>query len=203
LTGPRALRGWQPADEAPMDLYDMKGVIEALAAALHLPSPRFTPSTHTSFHPGRCAEVAFGERPAGVFGEVHPIVRRRFDFPPTPVLAAELEVEILLSARPSRRTIRPVPAYPPVLEDLAFIVDYDLPAERVEAELRLAGGDLLAEVRLFDQYQGAPIEPGRKSLAYSLTYQAPDRTLTDAEVRQVRERLIAHVKTSLGAKLRM
>ncbi len=203
LTGPRALRGWQPADEAPMDLYDMKGVIEGLAAALHLPSPRFTPATHASFHPGKCAEVAFGERQAGVFGEIHPIVRRRFDFPPTPVLAAELEVEILLSARPSRRTIRPVPAYPPVLEDLAFIVDADLPAERVEAELRLAGGDLLAEVRLFDLYQGAPIEPGRKSLAYSLTYQAPDRTLTDAEVRQVRERLIAHVKTSLGAKLRM
>jgi phenylalanyl-tRNA synthetase beta chain len=95
-----------------------------------------------------------------------------------------------------------VPAYPPVLEDLAFIVDDELPAERVEAELRRAGGDLLSDVRLFDLYQGASIGPGRKSLAYSLTYQAPDRTLTDAEVRHVRERLIAHLGESLGAKLR-
>jgi phenylalanyl-tRNA synthetase beta chain len=185
-----------------MDFYDLKGVIEALAAGLHLPPTRFTPAAHPSFHPGKCAEVALGDQRVGVFGEIHPIVRRRFDFPSTAVVGAELELEVLLSARPSQRTITPVPAYPPVLEDLAFLVDQDLPAERVEAELRQAGGDLLADVRLFDQYQGAPIEPGRKSLAYSLTYQASDRTLTDAEVRQVRERLIAHMKTSLGAKLR-
>jgi phenylalanyl-tRNA synthetase beta chain len=89
-----------------------------------------------------------------------------------------------------------------VLEDLAFIVDDELPAERVEAELRRAGGELLADVRLFDHYQGAPIPSGRKSLAYGLTYQAGDRTLTDAEVRQVRDRLIAHLEASLGARLR-
>jgi phenylalanyl-tRNA synthetase beta chain len=202
LTGSRTLRGWQPADETPMDFFDLKGVIEGLASALHLPSPRYTPAAHPSFHPGKCAEVTFGEHRAGVLGEVHPMVHRRFDFPPTPLVAAELELELILAARPKQRTITPVPAYPPVLEDLAFIVDENLPAERVETELRQAGGDLLADVRLFDQYQGAPIEPGRRSLAYSLTYQAPDRTLTDAEVRQVRERLIAHLKMSLGAKLR-
>ncbi|HLE22749.1 MAG TPA: phenylalanine--tRNA ligase subunit beta [Anaerolineales bacterium] len=202
LTGPRAPRGWQPADETPMDFYDLKGVIEGLAAALHLPAPRFTPAAHPSFHPGKCAEVALGGQPAGVFGEIHPIVRRRFDFPSTAVVGVEMDMDVILSARPLQRTITPVPAYPPVLEDLAFLVDQDLPAERVEAELRLAGGELLAEVRLFDQYQGESIEPGRKSLAYGLTYQAPDRTLTDTEVRQVRERLIAHLKTSLGAKLR-
>jgi phenylalanyl-tRNA synthetase beta chain len=177
-------------------------VIEGLAAALHLPTPRFTPAAHPSFHPGKCAEVALGDRRAGVFGEIHPIVRRRFDLPPTPLVAAELDLEVILSAQPPQRTIRPVPAYPPVLEDLAFIIDENLPAERVETELRQAGGELLADVRLFDQYQGAPIESGHKSLAYRLTYQAPDRTLTDGEVRQVRERLVAHLKTSLGAQLR-
>jgi phenylalanyl-tRNA synthetase beta chain len=88
------------------------------------------------------------------------------------------------------------------LADLACIVDQDLAADRVEAELRRAGGDLLAEVRLFDVYQGAPIEAGRKSLAYRLTYQAPDRTLTDAEVRQVRDRLVTQLKASLAARLR-
>jgi phenylalanyl-tRNA synthetase beta chain len=202
LTGPRARRGWQPADEAPMDFFDLKGVIEALAGALHLPPPRFATVEHPSFHPGKCAEVVLGERRAGVVGEIHPIVRRRFDFPATALLAAELELEVLLAGRAVDRSISAVPAYPPVLEDLAFIVDEDIPAERVEAALREAGGELLAEVRLFDHYQGASIEPGRKSLAYSLTYQAPDRTLTDAEVRQVRERLIDHLRSNLGAKLR-
>jgi phenylalanyl-tRNA synthetase beta chain len=202
LTGPRAPRSWQPADESPMDFFDLKGLIEALATALHVPRPRFIPATHPAFHPGKCAEIVLGDRQAGFLGEIHPVVRRRFDFPPLPVVAAELELEVLLSARPAQPTIVPLPAYPPVLEDLALVVDEDLPAEQVEAELRQAGGDLLADVRLFDLYQGPPIEPGRRSLAYSLTYQAPDRTLTDGEVRQVRERLIAHLGKTLGARLR-
>jgi phenylalanyl-tRNA synthetase beta chain len=201
-TGPRAARGWQPADETPMDFYDLKGVLEELGAALHLPAPSVTPAVHPSFHPGKCAEIGWGGQRAGLLGELHPIVRRRFDFPPTPVVAAELDVEVILAARPAQRAIAAVPAYPPVLEDLAFIVDQDLPADRVEGELRRAGGELLAEVRLFDAYQGAPIEPGRKSLAYRLTYQAPDRTLTDAEVRQVRDRVVTQLRASLGAKLR-
>ena len=200
--GPRAMRGWQPADESSVDFFDLKGVIESLAAALHLPPPRFTPASHPSFHPGICAEITMEGRRAGTMGELHPIVRRRYDLPAAPVVAAELELDVLWAARSTSRTLSPVPAYPPVLEDLAFIVDADLPAEQVEAELRRAGGELLTELRLFDLYQGAPIEPGRKSLAYALTYQAPDRTLTDADVRQVRERLIAHMKKSLGAKLR-
>jgi phenylalanyl-tRNA synthetase beta chain len=202
LTGPRTARGWQPADDTPMDFYDLKGVIESLATDLHLPPPRFAPASGPAFHPGKCAEVVLGETRVGFMGEIHPVVRRRYDFPPAAVVAAEIELDLLLEARPERRTVVPVPAYPPVLEDLAFIVDDEVPAERVEAELRQAGGDLLSDVRLFDLYQGASIGPGRKSLAYSLTYQAPDRTLTDAEVRRVRERLIAHLGESLGAKLR-
>jgi phenylalanyl-tRNA synthetase beta chain len=202
LTGPRAVRGWEAADETSMDFFDLKGVLEALAEALHLPALRFLPTTDGTFHPGRCAEVWVGDARAGTMGEIHPIVRRRFEFPSTPVVAAELDLAVLLAARPSRRAISSVPAYPPVLEDLAFIVEEGLPAERVAAELRTAGGELLAEVRLFDTYHGQPIAPGHKSLAYSLTYQAADRTLTDAEVRRVREKLIAHLAASLGAQLR-
>jgi phenylalanyl-tRNA synthetase beta chain len=185
-----------------MDFFDLKGILESLAGELHLPPLRFVPGKDPSFHPGKCAEVLLGERRVGSMGEIHPVVRRRFDFPATAVVAAELELDALLEARPERATVAQVPDYPPVLEDLALIVDDDLPANRVEAELRQAGGDLLVEARLFDLYQGPPVETGKKSLAYRLTYQAPDRTLTDAEVRQVRERLVAHLKASLGAKLR-
>ncbi len=99
-------------------------------------------------------------------------------------------------------TIAPVPTFPPVLEDLALVVDEGVAADRVAAEIRRAGGDLLADLRLFDLYQGPPIPPGRKSLAYSLTYQAPDRTLTDSEVRQIREGIVAHLVHKLSAELR-
>jgi phenylalanyl-tRNA synthetase beta chain len=202
LSGPRAPRGWQAADEGPMDFYDGKGLVEALAAGLHLPPPHFGPAAHSAFHPGKCAEVSVAGKALGILGELHPVVRERYGFVEPLVVAAELDLWAMLSARPAQRAVEPMPAYPPVLEDLAFIVDEGVPAERVEAEMRQAGGSLLADVRLFDLYRGAPIEPGRKSLAYALTYQASDRTLTDAEVRHVRERLVAHLESSLGAKLR-
>jgi len=202
ISGARAPRGWQAADDGLMDFYDGKGLIEALLSGLHLPAPGFETAAHPAFHPGKCADIVVAGKSLGVLGEIHPIVRGRYGFADTPVVAAEFDLEALLAARPSKRALQPVPAYPPVLEDLAFIVDDSVPADRVEAEMREAGSPLLTDLRLFDFYRGAPIEPGRKSLAYALTYQASDRTLTDAEVRQVRQRLIAHLESSLGAKLR-
>jgi phenylalanyl-tRNA synthetase beta chain len=95
-----------------------------------------------------------------------------------------------------------VPAYPPALEDLAIIVDESQPARRVEQVIRQAGGELLSAVRLFDVYRGDPIGPGLKSLAYSLTYQAQDRTLTDQEVAQARQRILRRLEDELGAELR-
>jgi phenylalanyl-tRNA synthetase beta chain len=89
-----------------------------------------------------------------------------------------------------------------VLEDLAIIVDEKTTAEEVEAAIRSAGGSLVSEVRLFDLYRGDQIGSGRKSLAYSLTYQALDRTLTDEEVAQVRSRIVRRLEADLGARLR-
>jgi phenylalanyl-tRNA synthetase beta chain len=202
LTGARAPAGWQPGDREPMDFFDLKGILEALASGLHLPPGTYRAAGHPAFHPGRCAEWVIGDRSLGWLGEIHPMVRSRYDLPPTPLAAAELDLRAILDLRPAQRTVATVPTFPPVLEDLALIVDDELPAERVEAAIRRAAGDLLGDVRLFDLYRGAPIPAGKKSLAYSLTYQAPDRTLTDAEVRQIRERVVAHLKESLGAELR-
>ena len=86
--------------------------------------------------------------------------------------------------------------------DLAFVVDESVSAQAVEEMMKLAGGELLTEVRLFDLYQGEQIQSGRKSLAYSLVYQAPDRTLTDDEVAEIRGGIIRKVERELGAKLR-
>jgi len=118
------------------------------------------------------------------------------------VLAAELNVHVLMEAMPERFNVEPVSSYPPVLEDIAVIVGEEVPAARVEAVIRQAGGNLLRSVNLFDIYRGAQIGEGKKSLAYSLTYQAPDRTLTDAEAAQVRQRVVRRLEQELGARLR-
>lgn len=202
LTGARTAAGWQPADLQPMDFFDLKGLLEALNTGLHLPPGSFRAASHPSFHPGKCAEWLIGARVIGWLGEIHPQVRGRYDLPPTPLAAADLDLRAMLELRPDQLTVAPVPTFPPVLEDLALVVDEDLAADRVAAEIRRGGGDLLADLRLFDLYQGPPIPAGKKSLAYSLTYQASDRTLTDSEIRKIRQGLVAHLAQTLGAELR-
>jgi len=202
LTGLRSLPAWQGPPEAAMDFFDLKGVVDGLLRGTGLDPIRYEPCAHPSFHPGKAAQVWCGDRLLGVLGELHPLVAERYDLPETPLLAAELDVEAILPARPARRAVRPVPGFPPVLEDLAIIVDEKTTAEEVEAAIRSAGGSLVSEVRLFDLYRGDQIGSGRKSLAYSLTYQALDRTLTDEEVAQVRSRIVRRLEADLGARLR-
>ena len=95
-----------------------------------------------------------------------------------------------------------VPEFPPVLEDLALVVDEDLPAERVADLIRQTGGKVVSSVRLFDVYRGEKIGSGKKSLAYSLTYQATDKTLSDKDVAGIRTHILRRLEHELGALLR-
>ena len=97
---------------------------------------------------------------------------------------------------------RPVPSFPAALRDIAVVVEEAVTAERLEAEIRAAGGDLLRGVRLFDLYRGGSIPPGTKSLAYALTYQAEDRTLTDKEVDRAHRKIEDRLKHVLSARIR-
>ncbi len=137
-----------------------------------------------------------------MLGELHPLVRERYELPEAPLLAAEFDLDLLLEAIPERQPIQAVPVFPPVLEDLAVVVDDSLPAERVAEVIQHAGGTMLTSVRLFDVYRGEQTGAGKKSLAYSLTYQAPDRTLTDKQVGKIRKRIIRRLEQELGAVLR-
>jgi len=202
LTGPRDLPAWQAADTSPMDFYDLKGILSDLFEGLHLEGVRWEPADHPTFHPGKSAQIFLGERQVGVMGELHPLVAGQYELPATPVLLAEVNVQTLIEAIPERYTIRPVPIFPPVLEDLALVVDEALPAARVEEAIRQAGGKAVTDIRLFDIYRGGQIGPGKKSLAYSLTYQAADRTLTDSDAAQIRQRIVRRLEQDLGAKLR-
>ena len=205
LAGVRALPGWQPADTAPMDFYDLKGILTALFDGLRIPEVRFEPAEHPTFHPGKCARVMSGEAQIGVFGELHPQVRGQYDWPASfrsPILAADLDLDALLRLIPPLHQTEAVPTLPPVLEDLAVVVDESVPAERVAELIRQAGGKVVTEVHLFDVYREAKIGAGKKSLAYSLTYQAVNKTFSDKDVAGMRARILRRLEQELGAVLR-
>ena len=202
LTGPRELPGWQGADSAPMDFFDLKGVIDELLENLRVKEVGYEPDEHPTFHPGKCARLIIAGQEAGYLGEIHPLVRENYDLPETAILAADFDLETITAQISERYDLQPVPAYPPVLEDLAILVYESIPAAEVERVIRLAGGETVVEVNLFDLFRGPQIGAGKKSLAYSLTYQDPERTLTDQEVSQIRERIISRLEAELGAKIR-
>jgi len=202
LTGKRDLPAWQGEDPGVMDFYDLKGILEELFSALHLEGIRYEPSEHPSFHPGKCARILLDDQYLGTLGVLHPLVREHYELPETPLIAAECKLQPILDAIQDRYTVEPVPSFPPALEDLAIIVDDAIPAAKVEEVLRNAGGSTLREVRLFDVYRGEQIGTGLKSLAYNLTYQAADHTLTEAEVQTIRQRIIRRLEQELGARLR-
>jgi phenylalanyl-tRNA synthetase beta chain len=138
----------------------------------------------------------------GVFGELHPLVQENYDFT-APVQAAEIDLETVLTLLPAvGHSVRAVVDFPPILEDIAVVVSEDVPAARIEALIRQTGGKLLAGVRLFDIFRGPQIGEGKKSMAYGLIYQAPDRTLTDKDAAQIRQKIVRRLEQELGAKLR-
>ncbi len=202
MTGPEGQPAWDTPPQRNADFFDLKGLLQAFLEGLHVEGARFETHEHPAFHPGKCAALIRVDRKLGVIGELHPLVKANFTFSAAPVLAAEIDFQALLDCVPEQSSIASVSAFPPVLEDLALVVPEGVPASEVEAEIRRAGGRLLTEVRLFDLYQGDQIGQGLKSLAYSLVYQAADRTLTDDEVAKVRNKIIERVRRELGGELR-
>ncbi|MBN1964494.1 MAG: phenylalanine--tRNA ligase subunit beta, partial [Anaerolineae bacterium] len=204
MLGPRNAASWDlPAREGLLDFYDLKGTLENLLGVLHVPDVNFTPATHPAFFPGRVAALSSGKQHIGVLGELHPKVCAAFDLPEDlPVMAAEFDLDVLLAAAQLPFGVVPVPTQPAVYQDIALVVNAQTPAAEVEAVIRAAGGELLEAVRLFDVYTGDPIPQGSKSLAYALTFRAPDQTLTDKQVNKAREKIVKAARQKLDATLR-
>ncbi len=202
MTGLREQASWDDKPTTDYDFFDLKGRIEELLAGLQLGRASFSPAgSSPHLHPGKSAEVRIREQLVGTLGELHPMVKEHYEFGPAPVLVAEFDLALLRSLKP-RAKVAPVPEYPAVLEDIALILEQDVPASRVEDLIREAGGDAITNVRLFDIYRGEQVGQGKKSLAYRLTYQAPDRTMTDAEAAAIRNRIVKRLELELGATLR-
>jgi phenylalanyl-tRNA synthetase beta chain len=201
LGGPRDERVFL-GDTALLDFYDLKGAIDEVLARLAIAAATFVPSCAAGFHPGRTAELLIDGQPAGVLGEIHPLIRERFDLPQLPILVAELDLRVLLGAASEDRIMKPISRFPAVSQDIAVVLDEGISAASVRTAILAAGGDLLADAVLFDLYRGEQLGVGKKSLAYALTFRAMDRTLTDAEVSAIQDRIVQALRAQFGAILR-
>jgi phenylalanyl-tRNA synthetase beta chain len=200
------LAGRRPAgrfDErpAPLDFADAKGIVEGLVAALAVQGVRYEAAATAPFHPGRCAAVRLDDKPVGVLGQLHPRVAATLGLPAAS-FAAELELTPLLEEAPTTIPARTPSPYPELTFDVAFIVPPGVTAQALEDVLAEAAGELLAGLGLFDAYEGEPLPPGHRNLAYRVTLQAPDRTLTDADAAAARERMEQLARERLEATLR-
>jgi phenylalanyl-tRNA synthetase beta chain len=132
---------------------------------------------------------------------VHPLVAREWDVE-QPVAVFALDLGKVAAAAPGVTQYADVVSYPPLRQDLAVILASDVPAGDVVRTVREAAGDLLTGAEVFDVYTGAQVGEGRRSLAFALTFRAPDRTLTDEDVAPVRERIVGALRETLGGELR-
>jgi phenylalanyl-tRNA synthetase beta chain len=202
LAGARGAPSWLGGDASAVDFYDLKGVVEGLLAGLHVRDIAYTRAAHTSFHPGRSAELRIGGQYAGVLGELHPGVAATFGFEGAALLAAELDLDIVLAAADPLHRVRPLPVTPSVYQDIALVVRDEVSAAEVERVIRMVGGKLLRSVMLFDVYTGDPVPAGHRSIAYALAYGTDERTLTDKEVAALHTKIVKACERELAAVLR-
>lgn len=182
------------------DYFVLKGILENLCFRLGITAVQYMPARLPFLHPVRGALVIAGGIELGYLGQLHPAVGEAWDLDQE-VTVAELALAPLLEqADPVPRCV-PLPRYPASLRDIAVVVPVEIPVRDLEQVIRTAGGELVESVTLFDLYQGAQITPGKRSLAFAITYRSPVKTLTEAEVTAAHDRITAALARE-GAELR-
>lgn len=196
-----------PANEGPfgadhvLDFFDGKGALETVLAGLGVRAWRLGPPAGLPLHAARSAMVEIGGANAGEIGELHPRVAERLGLPRR-VVVFEMDVAALVLNASGTASYRDIPRFPPIRRDLAFSIDAPIPARDVLTALREAGGELVGSVSLFDVFEGPPLPPGRKSLAFAVDFRAVDRTLTDDEADAAVAAIVERLSYDLGASLR-
>jgi phenylalanyl-tRNA synthetase beta chain len=202
LAGERSPAGWWgPA--RPVLWADAIEAVQVVAGAVHVPLT-VSAAAVMPWHPGRCAEIRLADADSTVLGhagELHPSVCAAYGVPPRTV-AAEIDLDALIAAAPPGVTAPRFSTQPVAKEDLALVVEESVPAADVAAAVRAGIGAWCESLRLFDVYRGDQIAPGHKSLAFSLRLRAPDRTLTEDDLADLRARAVQAASEATGATLR-
>ncbi|WP_419519076.1 phenylalanine--tRNA ligase subunit beta [Megamonas funiformis] len=200
ITGRRNAQGWNQTNDM-VDFYDAKGIIEELLANLRVTRYTVEAGTHYAMHPGKTALFKKGRDVIATVGEVHPAVLSAYGIT-KPVYIFELDATIVMKYMAKDLKYKALPKYPATSRDLAMLVDVDVNAADIEKAMTKAAGQNLTQITLFDVYTGKQVEEGKKSLAFSLTFQSNDKTLTDAEIDPAIEKIVAKLQKDFNANLR-
>lgn len=183
------------------DFFALKGILNEAFDKLGVVGVEYSAlKTNPAFHPGRCAEITIGEKKIGVIGEIAPAVLENYEIG-TRAYVASVDMADIFENRIAEKKFKPTPRFPASGRDLAIICDDEIPAASLEKAIRTGAGKLLEKVELFDVYKGSSVAPGKKSVAYSMTLRAPDRTLTVEECDKAVAKVLKELE-KLGAKLR-
>jgi phenylalanyl-tRNA synthetase beta chain len=200
LTGLWHTHAWQGEKKA-VDFYVAKGILEGLFDELGvMETVSFRQAAAGGLHPGRTAEILLDGEVIGFVGAIHPEVEKELDLNETYVF--ELKAKPVFHYDKPALSYSPIPRHPSITRDIALVVDTEVKAGELKSVIQQAGGKLLKEVSVFDLYEGEHMETGKKSIAFSLKYFDPAKTLTDEEVVKVHDGVLAAVKEKAGAELR-
>lgn len=199
LCGPFLSPDWLDKDK-PLDFFAVKGLLEAVFRRLGVTGITYVQTQPVGFHPGRTAEIRLNDQTIGIVGELHPQLASRYDLPDSYGFQMKLQ-PILAAACKHDIRFQPLPRYPAVTRDLAIVVDEAVPVSALTDTIRRQT-DLLEQVSVFDVFIGEKIGKGRKSVAFSLVYRDPERTLTDEEINERHEQIIQQLSEKHRAELR-
>lgn len=184
-----------------VDFFYLKGIVENLWDRLAVENYSFEQARYPFLHPNRAAALKVNGEEVGYLGQLHPDVAREYQLK-SEVIVGEIDVSKVEKAASLFKYFQSLPRYPASLRDLAVLVPRELPAAEVEKCIRETGGKLLEEVSLFDLYEGDPVPQGYRSLAYSVVYRSPEKTLTDEEVGELHQKVIDELYRRLGVAVR-
>lgn len=197
MSGPRLKKSWQGDDES-LDFFDVKGVVEGLLSQFGV-AARFRECSDHGLHSTKQATIVLDGIDLGVIGQLHPEVLERFEIDET-VYLIDIDLPALLPFTTGHRMFQPVPRFPAIYRDLALVVDVETTYSQIVDIIE--SYPLVGQVDIFDVYSGEQVPASKKSLAYRLTFQSTDHTLTDKEVDKVENQILKRLSKELGAILR-
>lgn len=184
------------------DFFDIKGIVEQTLESVGVKGFEFeTCRDNPSFHPGRCAKIMLKGEELGLIGQIHPTVTNNYKIG-TEVYCATIDFNIAFKNHTSEKHYQALPKFPATGRDIAVTIDKDINVGEIVKIFDKQNSPILRGYKLFDVYEGEQVGEGKKSVAYSLTFRADDRTLTDVEVNEVMDKILAELKSKLSAELR-
>lgn len=184
------------------DYFELKGVIENVLQNLQIENADFERETdNNTFHPGKTASLCIRKDKAGIMGEIYPDVAEEYGIKEKCYIA-ELNLDLLYSHASMDKKYIKLPKYPAVVRDMAILVDDEVLCSDIENVIKKQGGNIVESIKLFDIYKGIQVPNGKKSMAFSVTYRKPDKTLIDEEVNKVHDKIVRTLENKFGAELR-